>query len=136
MSEYTDYLKELFGQFGPIESRRMFGGHGIYYQGIMFGLVMDEVLYLKADAVLAPQFELRGLKPFQYQKGERLINLSFYMAPDELFDDPEEARIWATRAYEAALRSASLAKPRARARVGGKKKEPEASRTRRGSPRR
>lgn len=114
MSEYTDYLKELFAQFGPIEARRMFGGHGIYYQGIMFGLVMDDVLYLKAAPVLAPQFEARDLKPFQYQKGERLISLSFFQAPDELFDDAEQARIWATRAYEAAVRTASQAKPRAR----------------------
>lgn len=136
MSEYTDYLKELFGQFGPIESRRMFGGHGIYYQGIMFGLVMDDVLYLKADAVLAPQFEALGLQPFQYQKGERMINLSFYQAPDELFDDPEEAKIWASRAYEAALRTASQAKPRARGRVGGTQSEAEASRPRPRSPRR
>lgn len=59
------------------------------------------------DPVSLARLEEPGiaLEPLQYRKGERLINLSFYMAPDELFDDPEEARIWATRAYEAALRS-------------------------------
>ena len=129
MSEYTDYLKELLGQFGAIEARPMFGGHGIYYQGIMFGLVMDEVLYLKADAVLAPQFEALGLQPFQYQKGERLVNLSFYQAPDEIFDDPEEARTWATRAYEAALRTSRRPRPHAR----GPSKPAPKSRSRPGS---
>ena len=129
MSEYTDYLRELFEQFGPIESRPMFGGHGIYYQGIMFGLVMDEVLYLKADAVLAPQFEALGLQPFQYQKGERLVNLSFYQAPDEIFDDPEEARTWATRAYEAALRTSRRPRPHAQE----PSKPAPKSRSRRGS---
>ena len=136
MNEYTDYLKELLGQFGAIEARPMFGGHGIYYQGIMFGLVMDEVLYLKADAVLAPQFEALGLQPFQYQKGERLVNLSFYQAPEEIFDDPEEARTWATRAYEAALRTSRQPRPHRRARAKRTKSESKTTRSRPGNPRR
>jgi DNA transformation protein len=106
MSEYIDYLKEQFASFGAIEARRMFGGWGVYYQGLMFALVVDDTLYLKADQQLAPQFQALGLEPFQYPRRGRLVALSFYEAPDGLYDDPDEAKRWASLAHEAALRAA------------------------------
>lgn len=114
MSEYIDYLKEQFASFGAIEARRMFGGWGIYYQGLMFALVVDDTLYLKADEELVPQFRALGLGPFQYPRRERLVALSFYQAPDGLYDDPDEAKRWASLAYEAALRAAQRRGPRKR----------------------
>jgi DNA transformation protein len=47
MSEFTDYLHEVFEDFGAIRVRRMFGGEGVYHQGLMFALVANERLYLK-----------------------------------------------------------------------------------------
>ena len=105
MTEYVEYLKEVFEQFGPIQLRRMFGGYGIFHKGLMFGLVADDVLYLKADETISPYFQERGLDQFEYEKNERTIKMSFYMAPEDIFDDPEEAKCWATRSYEAAVRS-------------------------------
>ncbi len=57
MSEFVDYLKEVFEQFGQIRARKMFGGYGIYHDGVMFGLVADDTLYLKADENTAPYFK-------------------------------------------------------------------------------
>ena len=105
MSEYIEYLKEVFDQFGPIQPRRMFGGYGIFHNGLMLGLVFDDILYLKADDSASKYFEERGLDPFHYVKNDKTIQMSYYMAPDEIFDDPEEAKIWAIRSYEAATRS-------------------------------
>jgi DNA transformation protein len=105
MSEYIDFLREQFASFGAIEARRMFGGWGIYHQGLMFALVIADTLYLKADAELAPRFQALGLGPFQYPRSERLVALSFYQAPEEIYDDPDEAKRWAGLAYEAALRA-------------------------------
>lgn len=106
MSEFVRYLEEVFRDFGPITARRMFGGHGIYYQGRMFGLVADDVLYLKADAESAPAFIERGMSPFQYVKNNRPMQMSYYTAPEEIYDDPEVASDWARMAWEAACRSA------------------------------
>jgi len=104
-SQYVEYLKEVFEQFGPIHPRRMFGGYGLFHKGLMFGLVADGVLYLKADETLSPFFEERGLDQFQYEKRGKTFKMSYYMAPENIFDDPEEAKIWAVRSYEAAVRS-------------------------------
>ena len=49
MNQFADYLNEVFGQFGPIRVQRMFGGFGLYRDELMFALVADNVLYLKAD---------------------------------------------------------------------------------------
>lgn len=105
MSEFVENLHEVFEQFGPIRTRRMFGGHGIYHGDLMFGLVADEELYLKADADSAHWFEAEGLGQFEYNKSGKVVLMSYYQAPEKIFDDPQAARLWAERAYHAALRS-------------------------------
>lgn len=105
MSEFVSYLHEVFAAFGPIESKRMFGGHGIYHQGLMFALVADDALYLKADALSRNEFEGRGLLAFEYLKQGKLMQMSYFAAPESMFDEPGEAAIWARRGYQAAVRA-------------------------------
>jgi DNA transformation protein len=104
MSEFVDSLEEVFVLFGPVRARRMFGGHGIYHNDLMFGLVADDVLYLKADERSVAAFTERGLSPFEYEKRGKTMKMSYFMAPEEIFDDAEMAREWAVLAFEAALR--------------------------------
>ncbi|MFK8054102.1 MAG: TfoX/Sxy family protein [Woeseiaceae bacterium] len=107
MSEFVDYLTEVFEPFGKIHSRRMFGGHGIYHDGLMFGLVADDQLYLKADADSVGYFHHHELPAFEYDKNGKLMKMSYFLAPESIFDDTEEAITWARRAYDAALRARS-----------------------------
>ncbi len=104
MSEFVDSLHEVFADFGPVDTRRMFGGHGLYHSGLMFGLVADDVLYLKADKQSQHHFEEKGLSPFHYEKSGKQVKLSYYLAPEEIHDDTVIAREWAVLAFEAALR--------------------------------
>lgn len=110
MSEFVDYLHEVFAEFGPIRSRRMFGGHGIYHNDVMFGLVADDVLYLKADGQTEKVFSERGLEPFEYVKKGKSMKMSYFTAPEEIYEDLSEAKTWANLAYSAAVRK--KAKPR------------------------
>jgi len=109
VSEFVEYLKEVFEQFGHIRARKMFGGYGIYHDGVMFGLVADDTLYLKADENTAEYFESRGLGQFEYNKGGKTVKMSYYLAPEEIMDNPEDAALWAKRAYEVAYRAKSRA---------------------------
>jgi DNA transformation protein len=104
-SEFVNHLSDVFALFGAIEARCMFGGYGIYHDGIMFALVADDMLYLKADEQSADVFIQAGQPPFEYEKHGKRIRMSYYSAPDEIFDNPEQAREWAERAFEAALRA-------------------------------
>lgn len=108
MGGFVDYLPEVFSEFGSIALRKMFGGHGVYHQGLMFGLVADDTLFLKVDAASLPLFEREGLPPFVYSdRNGRTATMSYRQAPDEIFDDRELAALWARRAFEAALRAQS-----------------------------
>ena len=105
MSEFTNYLAEVFALFGAVQAKRMFGGYGVYHDNLMFGLVADDVLYLKADEESSGAFSELGLPQFEYEKGGTKIKMSYYMAPEGIFDDPEQANDWARRAFEAVLRA-------------------------------
>jgi DNA transformation protein len=105
MSEYLEYLHEAFSEFGAIRSKRMFGGHGIYHDDVMIGLVAAEMLYLKVDSESVAAFEARELTQFKYPKGQKMVGMSYYLAPEEALEDPSEMRHWAKLAYDAALRS-------------------------------
>jgi DNA transformation protein len=115
-----DYLRELFAEFGAVQVRRMFGGAGVYADGLMFALVSDGVIYLKADPDSVPGFEREQCAPFQYdtKTGKRAI-MSYWRMPDRLYDDTEELARWAQRALAAARRS--QAKPVARKKPTAKK---------------
>jgi DNA transformation protein len=56
MSDFVEFLDEVFADLGPITTRRMFGAHGIYHQGLMFGLYAKGRLYLKTDVHNVDQF--------------------------------------------------------------------------------
>ena len=71
-SEFADYAVELLGAAGRVTARRMFGGYGLYCDGVMFALIADDVLYLKADDVNRPELERAGSAPFVYEaRGRR-----------------------------------------------------------------
>jgi DNA transformation protein and related proteins len=105
MSEYVEFLHEVFERFGPITARKMFGGYGLYHNGLMFALVADDTLYMKADAEIVGFFEKAGSGPFEYDKNGKVMKMSYYLAPDEIMENHEQAAVWARRSYEAALRS-------------------------------
>lgn len=101
----ADYLKDLFEPFGAVNPRRMFGGTGVFHEGLMFALVADGTLYLKADEETVPLFEAAGSTPFVYQGKDKPVQLSYWSAPDDAADDPDVMKDWAERAFAAALKA-------------------------------
>ncbi len=83
----------------------MFGGYGIYLDDLMFALVADGTLYLKADKNSSNLFEDKGLPPFEYNKQGTLVKMSYYLAPEEIYEDPDVALKWGRLAVDAALRN-------------------------------
>lgn len=112
MSGFIDQLPDVFATFGAITTRAMFGGHGIYHQGTMFALVIDSVLFLKTDSGNVGHFDALGLEAFEYVgKDGRTVRMSYHRAPDDLFENPPKAALWARRSYEAALRAQAKKNP-------------------------
>ena len=115
---FQDYLADTLSPLGRIESKRVFGLHGIKAGGVLLGLVIDEQLYLRTDESTRASYVAEGSRPFTFAKqtGE-LIETSYYPLPDSVYDDHDTLLEWARRAQEAARESPSARKRReARAR--------------------
>lgn len=102
---FIDYVMELLGPFGTVGARRMFGGHGVFLDGLMFAIVSDDTLYLKADEMNRIEFEQAGCEIFGYARKGKRATLGFYRAPEDAMESPELMLPWARSAYAAALRT-------------------------------
>lgn len=114
-----DFIRDLFAPFRPVAVKRMFGGAGLYADGLMFGLEFDGVIYLRIDAASIADFEREGSAPFVYPLAKRRpghASQHFWRLPARLYDDPDELAVWAGRALAIAEQRKSA--PRGR----GKKK--------------
>jgi DNA transformation protein len=104
-ASFIAHVTELLSGLGRLEAKPMFGGHGLYCNRAFFAIVLDDVLYLKADAQSRPRFIAAGLEPFVYSRQGKRASLNYYRAPAEALESPEAALDWAREALAAALRS-------------------------------
>jgi DNA transformation protein len=113
--EYKEFLLDQFEPFGPVTIRRMFGGAGIFRDGLMFALVADDTLYFKVGDENQIDFEDRGMEPFTYLRKSKPASLRYYEVPADVLEDPQELLPWAQKAFTVALSAARkkpLGKPR------------------------
>lgn len=104
---FIAHLTESLAGLGPVAVKRMFGGGGVYADGVMFGLIADDVLFLKADEASKAAFEAEGLGPFVYDGKGKPMTMSYWQAPERLHDDPDEMVAWARAALSVARRAAA-----------------------------
>lgn len=125
-------IADLFSAFGPVRLRRMFGGAGLYAEGLMFALEADGLLYLKADVAFAADLAARGSAPFSYvaKTGPRTMG-SFWRVPEAALDDAEDLAALAHRAL-AAARVAAGARPASSGRPAGARRRAAGAPTRGG----
>ncbi|MCF3639030.1 TfoX/Sxy family protein [Rhizobium sp. TRM95111] len=105
----NDAIEEMFEALGPVTIRRMFGGKGIYREGLIVALEVDDEILLKADAESAPAFEAAGCRQWAYagKKSGRPVKMPYWSIPDDAHDDPDVMAEWVRRAFDAALRTRS-----------------------------
>jgi len=105
--QFCDHAVEMLQGIGPVSARRMFGGHGLFLNGLMFALIADGELYFKVDAQSREAFQELGLEPFVYHKQGKPMALSYFQAPEACLDSSEEMITWGNLAFAAALRASS-----------------------------
>jgi len=105
--EYVAHIVDLLQFIGPVESKFMFGGFGVFLEGLMFGLVADNELYLKVDKQNLQDYEDLGLQAFSFEKNGKQFKMSYYQAPEEAMEDAQLLSDWASNAYGAAMRAAA-----------------------------
>ncbi|MGL4406158.1 MAG: TfoX/Sxy family protein [Notoacmeibacter sp.] len=108
-----DHLRDLFSSFGPISIKKMFGGKGIYADGLIIAIELSgEGLLFKADDQSAPDFAAAGSAQWTYEGKNKPATMPYWHVPETAFDDPEELAFWARKALEASKRAAAKIKPK------------------------
>ena len=92
---------------GSIESKSMFGGLGVFLEGLMFGRIAGNELYLKVDSQNRQDSEDLGLQAYSYCKDGKKFKMSYYEAPEKAMNDAELLSTPASNALEAAMRVAA-----------------------------
>jgi DNA transformation protein and related proteins len=116
---FVSHCLELLSPLGSTSSRRMFGGHALYIDGLCMALIISDTLYLKVDDTHRALFERAGCKPFTYAgKHDEVHVMSYYTAPEEAMESPAEMMPWARRGLAAAV--AARAKAPAKKKAGAK----------------
>lgn len=116
--EFIDWVLDLLAPFGAVTARRMFGGYGLFLDGLMFAIVVDDVVWFKTDAQNRERFAALGDPPFTYQRNGKPAQLHFYRATDDAFDAAHNLMPWARSAFEAALRARHAKSARSRLKTG------------------
>ncbi|HEX5688719.1 MAG TPA: TfoX/Sxy family protein [Roseiflexaceae bacterium] len=104
-SDYHTYVVEQLAAIPDLTSRRMFGGVGLYTDGVFFALIDDDTLYLKVDDGNRDDYIKRGCRPFQPNKNAPAM--SYFSLPAEVIEDGEVLTLWARKAIAAGVAAAA-----------------------------
>jgi DNA transformation protein len=106
MSALLAHVLELMESFGPVTTRKMFGGISLYKNSLIFAIIHEDHLFLKGDETSKSDFETEGLQKFTYLFKDGFTgSMNYWRAPERCLDDADEMNIWCRKAYEAALRA-------------------------------
>ena len=113
-------LKALFEAVGTVSVKRMFGGHGVYADGLCFAVEQGGEVYLKADDEAKAVFANAGSAPFVYTARGKPMTTSYWRLFASAYDDSDELKRWSALAIEAARRAATAKTARPRAKAPGR----------------
>jgi DNA transformation protein len=100
--EFLVYLKDQLADMGPVASRRMFGGAGLYCDGVMFAIVADDMLYFKVDDSNRADYEAQECGPFVYKTERGESTMSYWEVPVDVLESRQQISDWAHKALKVA----------------------------------
>lgn len=107
---FRDFVLDQLAPLGEVTAKHMFGGFGLYHADAFFGVLDGTRMYLRVDDANRPEFETRGMGPFEYAPGQ--VMRGYFEVPPEVLDDDAELSRWSRDAVEASRRAAAKKKPR------------------------
>ena len=106
---FLDYiLNDIFSEIDNITSKPMFSGWGIYKDGIIFALIIQNELYFKTDEHNRPQFLERNSQPFKYDKKGKVICTSYWLLPPEIIENKTVIPEWVKSSVEVKRRQMNM----------------------------
>ncbi|MET0534856.1 MAG: TfoX/Sxy family protein [Steroidobacter sp.] len=109
--DYLQYILEQLSRLPRVTSRRMFGGVGLYSDGVFFGIIDSDAMFFKVDDSTRDTYTSRGCEPFRPYKNRPEVSMSYFQVPADVLEDADELVPWARAAVRAAATSAQTKRP-------------------------
>lgn len=106
-NDFVEHILELLEGIDTISTKRMFGGVGLFYDNLMFAIVVKDELYFKTDLELAEEYKGLGSYPSSYMRSGKSCNLNYYLAPYKTLDSADEMKFWAAKSIVVAQRASA-----------------------------
>jgi DNA transformation protein len=114
-NDYLQYVLEQLARLPRVTSRRMFGGIGLYSDGVFFGLIASDTVFFKVDDSTRERYVSRGSEPFRPYKDRPEVSMSYFQVPADILEDADELVPWARDAVRTATASAETKREAKRA---------------------
>jgi DNA transformation protein and related proteins len=115
-ADFLAYVLDQLAGLGGVSSRRMFGGAGLYCDEFFFGLIADDVLYLRVDDSNRADYSTRGMAQFRPYADRAHLSMNYYETPADVLEEAGELVTWARRSVAVAMRAPKPAVKAARGR--------------------
>ena len=95
---FKDFVLDQMYELGPVNCRSMFGGFGLYWKGIFFGMIHKGRLYFKTHSSTLSDYLDRGMQPFRPNAKQTLK--TYYEVPSDILEDPDQLKVWVEKALQ------------------------------------
>ena len=103
---FKAFVLDQLIELGDIRARSMFGGVGLYYGDVFFGILARDTLFLKVDETNRRDYEDAGMEAFRPYLN-RSGTMTYYAVPVGILESPLELAVWARRSVAVAQTAAS-----------------------------
>ncbi len=102
--QYLAYVLDMLQPHGQITAKGLFGGHGIYYKGIIFAVIVENELYFKVDDHTREDYDEYDSQPFVYIGKTKTVTMPYMTLSESILENREELPLWIEKAYQVSLR--------------------------------
>ena len=104
---FHDYVtRDVLAGIRGITTRAMFGGWGIYKDGLFFALIAEDRLFFKVDESNLADYQRQNSKPFVYHApGGKAMKMSYWELPESVAENKQAVREWVDRAVAVAKKA-------------------------------
>ena len=101
---FVAFVLEQLDPLGPLTSKRMFGGVGLYAGDLFFALIAGDVLYMKTDDAGRAALVAAGARPFEPFRKRVKGKQRYYSVPITILEDGDALLAWAKQSIAIAAR--------------------------------
>ncbi|MEL7567753.1 MAG: TfoX/Sxy family protein [Dehalobacterium sp.] len=108
-NSFLDYVVEQLVELGDVKAKKMFGGAALYFDGLIFALIAEDILYFKVDNSNRKDYIQKGRGPFK-PFDDRPMVMPYYEVPADVLENRKQLAEWARKSLTVSINTNIQAK--------------------------